>query len=99
MKPMSYILELYSPGSGYDVCVSYETSTPFLTIQAGDIINPRVWEGVGTPGNVLRVVNIEHVIWEGDGRIKHKLCIFTEEVKDTEQVRFDRQTPAVNRKS
>src|SRR5262245_3405095 len=65
-------------GSGYDVCVSYETSTPFLTIQAGDIINPRVWEGVGTPGNVLCVVKIEHIIWEGDGRIKHKLCIFTD---------------------
>lgn len=91
MTQKRYILEVYQPGSMYDALVVVESDMPFMTIQMGDIINPRSFENVVdflSPGTVLRVVGVEHVIWEGQGVAKHKLCVFTKEAPDTAEERI-----------
>lgn len=85
-----YMLEIYRPGSMYDVLVYLGSDTPFMTIQTGDIINPRTLENVVeqlSPRTVLRVLGVEHMIWEGQGIMKHKLCVFTSEAPDSAEER------------
>lgn len=84
---MKYILEVYEPGSMDDVWVTFETSQPFVSISAGDIINPGLWENSQSPMKVLRAVTVEHILWEIDGATKQKVMVFTEEVDGTRELR------------
>jgi len=90
MKITEYSLEIYQAGSADDVWVNFSSPTPFMTISAGDILNPGIWDGSQSPMKVLRVVNIEHIIWEVSGSAKHKICVFTEEVEGTRELRQNR---------
>lgn len=85
-----YQLEVYEPGSADDVWLSLAGDAPFMSISVGDIVNPGIWESSEAPAEVLRVVNVEHIIWEHEGVAKHKLRVFTEEVQNTEELRTDR---------
>lgn len=80
MKTTEYILEIYEPESFHDTLVSFSARNPFLNINIGDIINPGTWLKSQSPIKVLRVVGREHIIWQTNEKIKHKLCIYTEEV-------------------
>lgn len=75
-----YHLEVYMPGSFKDLWVTFSSPTPFMAISTGDIINPSIWEGSQSPMKVLRVINVEHIIWEIDGNAKHKICVYSEDV-------------------
>jgi hypothetical protein len=81
MKSIKYVLEVYKPLSVDDVWISFTSQNPFISIHVGDIINPGLWEGSEAPQKILRVLNIEHAIWETRDHITHKVMIFTEEVK------------------
>ena len=91
MSVIEYSLEVYEPGSADDVWVAFSSTTPFMPIQAGDILNPGLWPNSNSPMRVLRVINIEHFIWEARGDVKHKVLIFTEEVEGTRELRLQRR--------
>ena len=70
-----YSLEIYEPNSAYDPMVHFESKTP----------------GSEAPMKVLKVLNVEHMIWEiEDSHITHKLCVFTEEVEGTAELRLEK---------
>ncbi len=83
-----YGLEVYGPGGTDTPWVSFDSDTPFPAIARGDIVNPGVWEGSQSPMKVLRVVQVEHVVWEAAGVAKQKLLVFTEEVEGTRELRL-----------
>ncbi|MGA2516891.1 MAG: hypothetical protein ABSG44_10090 [Thermodesulfobacteriota bacterium] len=87
MKQIEYILEIFRPESVDDVWVTFNSSSPFMPISVGDIINPRLWPGSEPPQKVLRVLNVEHIIWELNDTVKHKMLIFTDEVAGTWNLR------------
>jgi hypothetical protein len=89
-KASEYIVEVYEPGSADRVWVYFTSSAPFLPINAGDLLNPGLWPGSQSPMKILRVVNLEHIIWETDSHVKHKLLVFTEEIEGTTEVRLTR---------
>jgi hypothetical protein len=90
MNIVEYSLEIYQPGSIEDIWVSFSSQQPFMPINTGDIINPGIWTKSPSPIKVLRVVSREHIIWESQSKIKHKICIFTEEVDGTLEVRLNK---------
>jgi hypothetical protein len=83
-----YALEIYVPGSIETVVQVFESEDSFQTISEGDLLNPHTWEIPDYQGSILRVVNIEHFIWEIDGTVEHKIGVMTEEVGDTHEQRF-----------
>jgi len=85
---MEYMLEIYEPGSVEDLWVHFKTSSPFMAINVGDLINPGIWEGSQSPMKILRVVNLEHIIWEINSVVKHKLMVFTEEIEGSAKARL-----------
>ena len=85
-----YALEIYKPGSIEDVEVTFESDTPFLNINIGDILNTNMWSGTETNGKLIKVVKMEHFIWEYDSGPKHKIGIITKEIEDTLEERFSR---------
>ena len=80
MPITEFSLEIYMPGSRENLWVTFSSNTPFMAIHAGDIINPNTWEGSQSPMKVLRATGIEHIIWETNGAVRHKIMIYTEEV-------------------
>lgn len=93
-----YALEVYAPGSrSLDVVCTIESDEPFLPIHVGDLLNPRTWDShycsaVNSQpskfGIVLRVIGIEHYIFQKDeGFSQHKLGIFTEALDDVAESR------------
>ena len=80
MESAVYMLEIYYPQSRKDVWRSFESSTPFMSISEGDIVDPSHWSGSRSPLRVLRVTEVHHVLSERDGQPQHKLEVFTEEV-------------------
>ena len=89
MKKDLYTLEIYLPGGVADVAVTFESDTPFMAINIGDILNPRLWTAFDYQGEVLKVAKLEHFIWETQGVIKHKIGVFTEAVSDDEDSRLE----------
>ena len=87
MRITEYSLEIFMPSSYDDVWVVFTSPTPFMAISAGDILNPSIWEDSQSPMKVLRVVGLEHLIWEVGGSVKHKIDVYTEEVEGTREVR------------
>ena len=81
------------PGAFEDMWVSYKSENPFMAISKGDIINPSVWPDSQSPMEVLRVVNVEHIIWDvpNTNQIKHKICVYTQEVEGTAELRTQPQ--------
>jgi hypothetical protein len=84
---MVYMLEIYEPGSTESAWVSFESDSPFGSISVGDIINPGVWEGSNSPMTVLKAVAVEHLVWEAQGEVKHKIMVFTTEMDGARELR------------
>lgn len=93
-KATQYELEIFIPGSADDVWVKFASPTPFMAIHVGDIINPGTWEGSQSPQKVLQVVGVEHLIWEVNGQVKHRLDVYTQEVAGTRELRLTGQATA-----
>jgi len=87
LKDVEYMVEIYYPGSIDDIVEYFQTSTP-ITMRSGELINQGFFENTRSK-KLLRIVNIEHIIWEAEGKVKQKACIMTEEVDDTKESRFN----------
>ena len=93
---LEYRLEIHRPGSCEDQeCLKIFTSAaPFLPLRIGDLLNASEWDGNGSGWKLLRVSNVEHVIFEKpsagidpSGGIIHRALIYTEKVADNAQTR------------
>ena len=54
-------------------------------------LNPGTWPQSKAPMRVLRIVNVEHLVWETGTQLKHKVMLFTEEVDGTEELRLSKE--------
>jgi hypothetical protein len=90
---MEYLLEIYEPGSFDDVWMTFTSSQPFVAISVGDIVNPGLWPDSRSPMKVLRVVAVEHIIWESEGATKQKVMLFSREVDGTRELRAGEEAP------
>jgi hypothetical protein len=72
---------------------SFTSSTPFGAIHVGDFLNSHLWQNKpyswkeDDPSRIARVVAVEHMIYAHPDP-KHKVCVFTEPVEDTLEVRL-----------
>lgn len=87
-RNIGYIVEIYDPGSIRDVVAYFETSSP-IVMNRGELIHQGFFKAASTKG-LLRIVNIEHIIWEAEDRLVQKTCVMTEEADDTEEARFSK---------
>ena len=85
----NYILEIYPPNSSSESINTFNSNSPLMAIPKGDLLNPRTWNGAYDGNKLLKVVNIEHIIWENkrEKTVRHKVCFFTREVEDNEAIR------------
>jgi len=86
---MKYSLEIYEPGSCDTPAAAFQSSSPFLPMAPGDLVNPAWWEdqrGIAAEGDwtLLRVVSVEHLV----GKDLHKIMVFTKSVPDKDDTRF-----------
>ncbi len=92
MKPANYSLTIFEPAHTYEPLVNFESSSPFVNIEIGSLINQAFWpqfsERDDLKDKILRVVGVEHGIQEFDEHILHVICVFTEAVDNTEDVRL-----------
>lgn len=91
MADAKYMLEIYMPGSTQNVWESFESDTPFMAINQGDIINPTIWDGSQSPMKVLIATRIEHLIWQVPytNTARHKILVFTREVENAVNLRIE----------
>ena len=91
MKTCSYILEIYKPNSTECVWSYFEATDPFVGFNAGDLLDPGNWADSRSPVRILRIVNVEHKIWETNAEVKQKLLVYTEEVEASMKTRLSRK--------
>ena len=93
---MEYRLEIYRPGSCADqgYIKVFTSAAPFLPIRVGDLLNATTWGMAASEWKLLRVLNIEHLIFEKSGagidpsgRTVHQALVYTETVPDTIETR------------
>ena len=79
--PVHYSLAIYEPGSIETVLARFDSRVPFGGIHVGDFVN--VWGLVDVPQSqaLLRVVGVEHYIWQRSGRIRQLTSVFTERAR------------------
>lgn len=86
-----YILEIYAPNNTDDVVGYFESSTPFCSLQKGELLNPAFYNSyTDNPGTIMKIINVEHIIWQHEGQPEptQKLCVFTTAVQNTAEVRI-----------
>ena len=88
MNNDQFILEIYAPGRTDETWATFQSSLPFQSIHTGDLINPFDWPGSNAPMKIARVTSVEHILWQSNEITKHKLCIYTEEVENHNELRF-----------
>lgn len=81
MKTIQYELEVYLPGSRRNMWIAFHSTTPFLAISTGDILNPGMWPPSQVPAMRIRVTGVEHIISEVNDNLRHKIAVFTEIVQ------------------
>ncbi len=78
MLPIQYYLEIYPPNDTSYIVAEYFSSTPFPSMNKGDIINATSLNKTDDRKTLI-VKDIQHIIWEiEDSHIGHKLCIYTD---------------------
>lgn len=80
-----YIIEIHLPNEE-DPFKTIKSESPFMLMAKGDLINTRVFDEYEADANILRIVNIEHIIYGKEPT--HKISIFTERAEDTLETRF-----------
>jgi hypothetical protein len=79
VEPTRYTLTVFEPGSSRSQAGSYESSTPFAAISAGDAVHPAGWPKQG-PSSYLRTTQVHHYLGESAGQVRHYVRVYTEEV-------------------
>lgn len=75
VKPVRYHLEIYLPDSDRDVLAAFRAGQSFLSIAVGELIDQRAFPGGSE--EKLRVSRVEHLVWEVDTHVSHKVMVFT----------------------
>ncbi len=84
-----YELEISESRSPHEVLAVFHSSAPFVPFHAGDLINTGTFYASSGTGEILRVLGVEHILWETDETtLTHKLCVFTEAVENTAALRM-----------
>jgi len=83
MEKAKYALEIYEPGSVYNVWTYLESQSPFMPMNRGDFINPGTWTDTMHPKEVARVEAVEHIVFASGERMVHKVMVFTSLVPNT----------------
>jgi hypothetical protein len=89
MKP--YVLRIMAPGATEDTLIDFVSDTPFGTVSKGDLLE--LEQVRGRPGGdepILRVVNVEHKIYQTDTLFRHAIRVFTEEAPNAPSTRLKR---------
>ena len=78
MLPIQYWMEIYPPNDTSYIIAEYFSSTPFASMNKGDIISASSLNQTDE-AKTLIIKDIQHIIWEvDDSHIGHKLCIYTD---------------------
>ncbi len=83
MKVTNYILEIYEPGNGEAAWHRLESTTPFLSMSAGDLFV--FLDEQGRPYNA-QAVDVRHVFYNDEGEITHKIYVYTEVAPDAPEL-------------
>jgi len=71
MNTLSYMLEIYEPGSDDDCLCGFSSTTPFPKISEGEHLNMYDFS------IKLRVSKIIHLVWQNDNLVSFKTMIYT----------------------
>jgi hypothetical protein len=85
-----YCLEIYLTDDLDTPAVRFDSDTPLVAINNGDLINPMTWPDPVDQfrGKVLRVQGVEHLFWKADGgRLRQKSMVFAAPVDDLGETR------------
>lgn len=82
MAEIEYRLRIYIPGSFDDVWQDFVSTTPFMPIHIGEMLNPAQYShSKSYPPKLLRVTEIEHTLWELQDKVTHGVRVYSEEVE------------------
>lgn len=85
---MKYELEIYEPNSKLDTLQNFISNSPFMPVSKGEILNPAFFSGYSNnPGKILRVTQVEHIIFEAHSDVVQKILVFTEEIDNKPESR------------
>lgn len=82
-KRIEYHLEIYEPGSKRDALKVFQSDVPFPAFTAGDLLRILL-DSSESAGSYLRVVQVEHMVWEVEDHNSHKLLVYTERISESE---------------
>jgi hypothetical protein len=69
LHDLGFILEVYDEeGEDRNMLISFESNTPFVSVNKGDILDPTAWQMTGIGGDKFRVERVEHLIGQHQGR-------------------------------
>lgn len=89
-KPIEYHLEIYEESFINDPLWSAEASTPFPSVSVGDRFEQRSlaeqsWHSSPSENQEFRVKDVEHIFWELEKSVGHKLMIKLHLVEKTQE--------------
>jgi len=81
--PFQYHLEIYQGTFVNDPCLSVSSSTPMPSFTVGDTVDPGdiPWTKSPASGQVFRIAEVKHLIWQVETHVAHKLMIRVEVVR------------------
>ena len=84
---MEYHLEIYRSGNSRDVAALLKSDKPFQAMQSGQLINVQAGGPIAQT-LFARIVQVEHLLWAfDDGRVLHKVLVYTEAADDRAKTR------------
>jgi uncharacterized protein len=99
---MKYRLEIYAPEACSTLAASFKSTSPFLAISVGDLINRHAWGenamAIDEDWTLLRVVRVEHLLSEVGAEAVHHIMVFTEKAPDEPETRVGQPRLDLSRK-
>lgn len=80
-KPIRCHVEIYEPDREEDVLAAYRGSGSFMAFSVGDVIDIRNMSLDDMPPRI-KVKKVEHLLWELDTHVSHKIMILTTKADD-----------------
>jgi hypothetical protein len=87
-KPIRYVLGIKAPGEIDRLLAQHESSTPFMRISVGDILDPKSVQNGSEVNGWLRVVGVVHQIMDTSERILHQTSVYTTDISRDDALAF-----------
>jgi hypothetical protein len=82
---VTYIVEIYEPGSEENVRAHFKSDKPFMTLRVGDSLTA-VDKDMRGADDRLRITGVHHILWDSPhGNSGHKIMIYTERAADVDE--------------